>query len=90
MDTSRCKTQPLKLRPQKSQERGEAFRSSLHITPNIKKSEDITMAKGYKPVTASKYALTNLIKQERRFVKKRKGSAVSKFGVLEAKGNKTK
>lgn len=89
MDTSRCKTQPLKLRPQKSQERGEAFRSSLHITPNIKMSEDITMAKGYKPVTASKYALTNLIREE-MFVKKRKGSAVSIFGVLEAKGNKTK
>ena len=56
------------------------------------------MAKGHKPVTASKYAPTNLIKKthsldetrEQMFVKKRKGSAVSKFGVLEAKGNKTK
>ena len=97
-DASRRQTQYMKLRPKKKQERGKAFRSSLHLTPNIKKSEDITMAKGNKLVIASKHASTNLMKEtqsldgtrEATFVKKRKGSAVSKFGILEAKENKTK
>ena len=88
----------MKLRPKKKQERGKAFRSSLHLTPNIKTSEDITMAKGNRPVVASKYAPTNLMKEtqsldetrEAMFAKKRKGSAVSKFGILETKENKTK
>ena len=98
LDASRCKTQSMKLRPKKKQERGKAFRSSLHLTPNIKKSEDKDMAKGNKPVIASKYAPTNLMKDtpsldETRgamFAKKRKGSAFSKFGILETKENKTK
>ena len=97
LDASRCKTQSMKLRPKKKQERGKAFRSSLHLTPNIKTSEDITMAKGNRPVIASKYAPTNLMKEtqsldetrEAMFAK-RKGSAVSKFGILETKENKTK
>ena len=98
MGGSKCKTQPLKLTPQKSQERGKAFRSSLQLTPNIKKSENITIANGIKPVTATKYAPTSLTKEtqsldetrEAMFVKKIKGSAVGKFGILEAKENKTK
>ena len=62
-DASRHQTQYMKLRPKKKQERGKAFRSSLHLTPNIKKSEDITMAKGNKLVIASKHASTNLMKE---------------------------
>lgn len=45
------------------------------------------MAKGYKPVTTSKYALTNLIREE-MFVKKRKGSAVSIFVSLRRRGTR--
>ena len=92
-DASRRQTQYMKLRPKKKKERGKAFRSSLHLTPNIKKSEDITVAKGNKLVIASKHDRTNLMKEtqsldgtrEATFVKKRKGS-----GILEAKENKTK